>query len=219
MPASVSVGPALGAALFPFCAQAFRCHLPWRDKLLVPSLQLVPVFVLPSSDARYLVLLWQFGEIALGTSQRRVMQAFQLFDDFQDNYTTQQVCKQSIYQSVKKIYSHAFQRFELLIQAAACPGNAGIALVVAGTCAPVRAREALRASTARLLEQLGDFAFYTLGEFCQARDALSGSCVGMVLSGVRLLGRLYQAQLLLLLFDISDPAGDACGFGYIRIRL
>ena len=145
------------------------------------------------------------------------MQAFHLFDDFEDNYTTQQVCQQSSYQSVKKIYSHAFQRFELLSLAAACPRNAGIALVVAGTCAPVRAREALRASTARLLEQLGDFAFYTLGEFCQARDALSGSRVGMVLSGCRLLGRFYQARLLLFLFDDSDPAGDACGFGCIRM--
>ena len=97
------------------------------------------------------------------------------------------------------------------------PPNAGIALVVAGTCAPVRAREALRASTARLLEQLGNFAFYTLGEFCQARDALSGSRVGMVLSEITLLGRFDQARLLLLVFDSGDPAGDACGFGYVRM--
>ena len=50
-----------------------------------------------------------------------------------------------------------------------CPGRAGIALVVAGVYFPVRAREGLRKATAQLLEQLGDFAFFTLGEFCQAR--------------------------------------------------
>ncbi|KAK9838506.1 hypothetical protein WJX81_003780 [Elliptochloris bilobata] len=56
------------------------------------------------------------------------------------------------------------------LAANACIG-VGIALVVAGTCAPVRAREALRRCTARLLEQLGDFAFFMLGEFCQEPDA------------------------------------------------
>ena len=40
---------------------------------------------------------------------------------------------------------------------------------MAGVFFPVRAREALRKATAQLLEQLGDFAFDTLGEFCQAR--------------------------------------------------
>lgn len=54
------------------------------------------------------------------------------------------------------------------LAANACIG-VGIALLVAGTCAPVRAREALRRSTAQLLEQLGDYAFFVLGEFCQAR--------------------------------------------------
>lgn len=56
------------------------------------------------------------------------------------------------------------------LAANACIG-VGIALLVAGTCAPVRAREALRRSTAQLLEQLGDYAFFVLGEFCQARTA------------------------------------------------
>ena len=55
------------------------------------------------------------------------------------------------------------------LAANACIG-VGIALLVAGTCAPVRAREALRRSTAQLLEQLGDYAFFVLGEFCQARS-------------------------------------------------
>jgi len=50
-----------------------------------------------------------------------------------------------------------------------CPGGTGIALIVAGVIFPVRVREALRKATAQLLEQLGDFAFFTLGEFCQAR--------------------------------------------------
>ena len=61
------------------------------------------------------------------------------------------------------------------LAANACIG-VGIALLVAGTCAPVRAREALRRSTAQLLEQLGDYAFFVLGEFCQARTASIRLC-------------------------------------------
>ena len=83
---------------------------------------------------------------------------------------------------------------------------------MAGVFFPVRAREALRKATAQLLEQLGDFAFYTLGEFCQARfcwerlhssvwfqEAAGRLCLlhaGRVLPGAVLLGALAQQCLL-----------------------